>query len=71
MQETYIHGFKVKYEETAHSGVIYLRDDLDREEAKVFFEQAKRKRFANFEDNQDRNFTLSYNTDGSFYIARR
>ena len=48
MKETIIHGFKVRYEEESHAGIIYFRDDLDRNEARVFFEQAKRKKFINF-----------------------
>lgn len=71
MKETYIHSFKTRYEENAIEGINYLRNDLDIKESKVFFEQAKRKKFANFEDDQDRQFTLSYNTDGTYTLIRR
>lgn len=71
MLETYIHNFKVRYEENAKPGIDHLRSDLDTQEAKVYFEQAKRKNFANFEDDSDRNYTLSYNSDGSYTLIRR
>ena len=71
MKEVYIHGFKVRYEEDAWFGIEYFRRDLDRAEARVFFDQAKRKKFASFEDDQDRDYTLSYNNDGSYNLSRR
>jgi hypothetical protein len=71
MLETYIHNFKVKYEQNAHGGVYYLKTDLDQQEAKIYFEQAKRKKAVSLEDHQDRNYTLSYNTDGTFTLVRR
>jgi len=71
MKDIYIHGFKVKYEDNAREGVNHLLYDLDREEARVFFEQAKRKKFVKFEDDQDRQFTLSHNNDGSYNLVRR
>lgn len=71
MQETYIHNFKVKYEQNAQGGMYYLKTDLDQQEAKVYFEQAKRKKSVNFEDHQDRNYTLSYDNDGTFTLMRR
>jgi len=71
MKETYIHGFRVKYEENCRDGVNYLFSDLDRDEAKVFFDQAKAKKTVKFEDDEDRQFTLSYNGDGSYTLMRR
>jgi len=71
MKEIYIHGFKIRYEDNAQSGINYLRDDLDRDEAKVFFDQARLRKFAKFEDPADRQFTLSYSKDGSYTLARR
>lgn len=71
MKEVYIHGLKVRYEEDAQYGIEYLQRDLDRAEARVFFDQAKRKKFASFEDGQDRDYTLSYNNDGSYSLSRR
>jgi hypothetical protein len=71
MLETYIHNFKVKYEQNAQGGMYYLKNDLDQKEAKIYFDQAKRKKAVNFEDHQDRDYTLSYNTDGTFTLVRR
>jgi len=71
MKETYIRGFKVKYEKNAKEGIKYFLYDLDGQEARVFFDQARSKKYAKFEDDEDRQFTLSYNRDGSYTLARR
>jgi hypothetical protein len=71
MQESIVHGFKVKYEENAAEGIKYLRDDLDSQESRVFFEQARAKKFAEFEDDDDREFTLERNVDGTYVLIRR
>lgn len=71
MQETYIHGFKVKYEDNAKEGAKHLLYDLDREESKVFFDQAKAKRAIKFEDDEDRNYNLSYNNDRTYTLIRK
>ena len=71
MKETYVRGFKVSYEDSAKKGIDYLLYDLDQEEAKVFFEQAKQKKEARFEDDEERQFTLSYSPDGSYTLGRR
>lgn len=69
-EKTYIHGFTVTFEQNTLEGVRYLRDDLDFNEAKVFFEQAKRNGTAQFEDDQDRQYTLFYK-GGSYTLVRR
>jgi hypothetical protein len=71
MKEIFIHGFKTKYEENAKEGMKYLLYDLDREEARVFFDQARLRKRAKFEDDQDRQFTLIYNQDGTYTLLRR
>jgi len=71
MKEIYIHGFKVKYEDNAKEGVDYLLYDLDREEAKVFFEQARLRGYSQFEDDREGQYTLSYNQDGTYTLIRR
>jgi len=71
MKQTYIHGYKVKYEDNAYSGVDYLKNDLDSKEASVFFNEARRRSQAPFEDDDDRDFILSRNSDGSYYLRRR
>jgi len=71
MKETYIHGYKVKYEDNAYSGVDYLKNDLDSKEASVFFNEARRRSQAPFEDDDDRDFILSRNSDGSYYLRKK
>ena len=71
MKEIYIHGFRVKYEDNVKSGVEYLLYDLDREEAKVFFNQAKAHRYAEFEDDKEGQYTISYNGSDSYTLVRR
>jgi len=71
MKETYIHNYKVKYEDDAYPGVDYLKNDLDPKEASVFFDEAKRQSMVIFEDDNDRHFILSRNPDSSFYLRRK
>jgi hypothetical protein len=70
IQKVEIHGFTVAYEENSREGVAYLRDDLDANEARVFFDQAKMKGSAEFEDDDDRQFTLSYHENEYTLIKR-
>lgn len=71
MKEIYIHGFKVKYEDNSKGGINYLLYDLDREESKVFFNNARRSKFSEFEDDREGQYTLSYNNDGTYTLIRR
>lgn len=71
MQDTHIYGFKVQYEDATRKAVDYLKNDLSSEESKVFFEHAKRHGSAQFEDDEDRNFTLVYNQNNLFTLTRR
>ncbi len=71
MKQTYIHGYKVKYEDNAYSGVDYLKNDLDSKEASVFFNEARRRSSVPFEDDDDRDFILSRNSDGSYYLRKK
>ena len=71
MKEIYIHGLKVKYEDNEQAGINYLLYDLDAKEAKVFFNEAKRNKYAEFEDDKEGQFTLSYNSDGSYTLVSR
>jgi hypothetical protein len=71
MKEIIIRGFKVKYEESEQPGINYLLYDLGPQEAKVFFEQARAKKYAEFEDDREGQYTLSYNRDGSYTLIRR
>ena len=69
-EKTNVHGFNMDYEENAMEGIRYLRDDLDFNEAKVFFDQSREKGSAEFEDDEDRQFTLFYK-DGIYTLSRR
>jgi len=66
-----IHGYWVKFDEGVKEGIRYLRDDLQRNEAKTLFEAARLRGEAEFEDDQDRDWTLIYNRDGTFTLIRR
>ena len=69
-KETTLHGFRVAYDEGVYEGIKYLRDDLSYDEAKVFFDQAKLKGQAAFEDDLDRDYTLFYQS-GVYTLLRR
>ena len=69
-QRTTVHSWTVEFEENCHDGIRYLRDHLDLNEAKVFFDEAKLRGAAEFEDNQNRNYTLVYR-DGLYVLVRR
>jgi len=71
MKEVFIRGFKVRYEEGDQNGINYLLYDLDAEESRVFFDQAKQKKYAAFEDDKEDQFSLSYSRDGCFTLMRR
>lgn len=60
IKKTSVHGFPLTYEEEAKSGVSYLTYSLDQAEAKVFFDQARAKGMAAFEDREGRDYTLTY-----------
>ena len=65
-----IYGFEVAYEENAAQGASHLRNDLDREEARVFFDQARTKGTAHFEDDEERQYALMYQ-NGGYVLVRR
>jgi hypothetical protein len=66
-----IHGFITNYNEEGMPAVRYLRYDLQPEEARVFYDQARAKGQADFEDEYENNFTLVYNRDGTYTIVFR
>jgi len=67
-----IHGFWLIYEEELRDGVRYLRDDLQYGEAKTIFDAARVDGVAEFEDDQDRDWSLIYNRqDGNYTLIRR
>lgn len=69
-QKITVYGFAVVYEQNAYDGIKYLRDDLDFGEARVFFDQARSRGQAQFEDDEDRQYTLIYQ-NGVFTLVRR
>ncbi len=69
-EKTDVHSFYVTYEENAVEGVRHLRDDLDFNEARIFFDQARSRGSAEFEDDEDRQYTLFYK-GGIYTLARR
>ena len=51
--KTSVKGHKVIYEKRAARGINYLRNDLDYAEARVFFDQARMRESAPFEDDNE------------------
>ena len=65
-----IKGYIVHYEDDALLGLRYIENHLDYNEARVFFEQARNRGSAEFEDNNRVNFTLLHH-DGAYTLVRR
>jgi len=65
-----IHGHTVHGEDDAVKGLEHLDNDLDSGEAKALFDQARYRGQAQFEDDEDRNYTLTYD-DGRYTVTRR
>lgn len=67
-----IHGHIVYGEDDAEKGLYYLDYEIDPEEARVFFQQAKLHGQAEFEDRHNRQFTLEYDHGaGSYRVIGR
>ena len=67
-----VHGYWLIFEEEIRDGVRHLRDDLQAGEAKTIFDAARIDGTAEFEDDQDRDWTLIYNRqDGNYTLIRR
>ncbi|MFA6253040.1 MAG: hypothetical protein WCV69_02115 [Patescibacteria group bacterium] len=66
-----VHGHKVYSEEDAKDGVNYLEYNIQIEECRVFFEQAKAKGSAPFEDGKGHNYTLLYKKDDTYWVYKR
>ena len=52
-------------------GVRHLKETLSQEEAKVFFDQARQKKSAQFEDKNRYQFTLIYQQEGNYLLLSR
>jgi hypothetical protein len=71
LKEVKVGEWFMKYdEESCRYGVRHLLDDLSWDERKVFFDQAYSKGAAQFEDDEDRQFTLYYQ-NGGYLLTRR
>ena len=66
-----IHGRKVSGEDDVKRGMDYLDHKIEYNEAQVFFDQARQKGQAQFEDEQGRNYSLIFNRDGTYRVDRR
>lgn len=67
-----IYGYTVYGEDDTIKGMDYLDHDLQTSEAKVFFDQAFAKGKADFEDDEERQFTLLYDRSaGRYSIVHR
>jgi len=72
LKKEYLSGYYIQYDdESAYDGYVYLRDRLDSDEVKVFFEAAYHNGEAPFEDNYGKNYLLSKNSDGTYLLTRR
>lgn len=72
MKTVSVKGSKVQYDEkNAREGIKHLTYDLDYKEAKVFFDQARIKGEADFEDDLEKQYTLAHNQDGTYTLKRR
>lgn len=67
--EKFVHGFHLMYEKEDEDGMIYLNDRLEKDYAKVFFVYARENRFALFEDQSGRKYSLSY--ENGLYVLNR
>ncbi len=63
-----VYGFLVRFEQDLREGIRYLRDDLQKEEAKTLFDAARLRGSAEFEDDEDRDWTLMYIRGDNTYI---
>ncbi|MBU0546856.1 MAG: hypothetical protein ABH876_00070 [Patescibacteria group bacterium] len=63
-----VYGFLVRFEQDLREGITHLSQDLQIEEAKTLFNAAKLTGRAEFEDDEDRDWTLTYIRDGDVYI---
>ncbi|MFH1749916.1 MAG: hypothetical protein ABH837_03440 [bacterium] len=65
-----IFNHSVYYQKNAKAGIDYLQYDLDSSESRVFFDQARIRGKADFEDDKEGQFTLDYQNNKYFLIKR-
>lgn len=68
---TDVHGVRIRYDKNTEHGIYYLKNDLSANEAKVIIEYARLHGSAEFEDDQDRDYTLVKGADGTFTLVLR
>lgn len=67
-----IHGYPVRFEESLrNTGAYHLRYHLEPGEAKTLLDAARSHGKAYFEDRENRNYTLTHKSDGSFELISR
>lgn len=67
-----VYGFLVRFEQDLREGIRYLSDDLQEKEAKTLFDAARLRGNAEFEDDEDRDWTLTYiRGDNSYVLTLR
>ncbi len=68
IHDDYLYNFRVKYEDAAYDGFNHLRNKLTQAETTVFFDQARDKGLAHFEDPYNRHYVLVYSRGDNFYF---
>ncbi|MFH1643081.1 MAG: hypothetical protein ABH967_00365 [Patescibacteria group bacterium] len=63
-----VHGFWVTFGKDLWEGITYLSRDLQFEEAKTLFDAARLRGNAEFEDDDDRDWTLTYIRGKNSYV---
>jgi len=67
-----VHGFWVEFDEKAEPTVHYLQGHLDFNEVRTYFDEARKRGFADFEDRQGINWRLTCNRQsGTFTLVHR
>lgn len=70
-QKRWAHDFLVHHGEETKGGAEHLSYDLDREEAKTLFDQARADGKAEFQDKNQKNFTLKYDFGSGKYTVEK
>ncbi len=65
-----IFNHSVYFQKNAKAGIEYLQRDLDASESRVFFDQARMRGKANFEDDREGQFTLNLQK-GKYFLIKR
>lgn len=71
MKDRRIHGYRVRYEDDVIGCVRYLENELDENELKALFDEARRRRMAEFEDSRERDYILTYSSSGIYTLTKR